>query len=89
MEIKNITKADLFADKYSKLVKGRNPIEFRRPTFAEANKMSKRELCIYIGLFGLRLRPIDSSLDNANYWLKNKTKEEILNTFENEFIHQD
>lgn len=51
--------------------------------------MSKRELCIHIGLFGLRLRPIDSSLDNVNYWLKNKTKEEILNAFKDEFMQKD
>ena len=47
MEIKNITKADLFSDKYCKLGKGRNSIEFRCPTFSEAKNMSKRELCIY------------------------------------------
>ena len=87
MEMKSITRKELLA--YCKLLKGGKAIEFTRPTFAEANKMSKRELCIYIGLFGLRLRPIDGSLDNANYWLKDKTKEEILEVFRHEFIHKD
>ncbi len=87
MEMKSITRKDLLA--YCKLSKGGKTIEFTRPTFSEANKMSKRELCVYIGLFGLRLRPIDGSLDNANYWLKNKTKEEILETFRHEFRQKD
>nr|DAX44864.1 MAG TPA: hypothetical protein [Caudoviricetes sp.] len=51
--------------------------------------MSKRELCVYIGLFGLRLRPIDGSLDNANCWLKYNTKKEILDTFKHEFRQKD
>lgn len=87
MAMKSITRKELLA--YCKLLKGGKAIEFTRPTFAEANKMSKRELCIYIGLFGLRLRPIDGSLDNANYWLKDKTKEEILDVFRHEFIQKD
>lgn len=87
MEMKPIKRKELLA--YCKLLKGGKAIKYTRPTFAEANKMSKRELCIYIGLFGLRLRPIDGSLDNANYWLKNKTKENILEVFRHEFTQKD
>ena len=72
MEMKPITQKELLA--HCELVKGKKAIEFTRPTFSEAKKMSKRELCVYIGLFGLRLRPIDGSLDNANCWLKYNTK---------------
>lgn len=85
MEMKPITRKELLA--YCR--KSGKAIEYTRPTFSEANKMSKRELCIYIGLFGLRLRPIDGSLDNANYWLKNETKENILDVFRHEFRQKD
>lgn len=85
--MKTITRNDLFV--YCKQVEGKKAIEFIRPTFSDAKKMSKRELCVYIGLFGLRLRPIDGTLDNANYWLKNSTKKEILDTFKHEFRQKD
>lgn len=85
--MKNITIKELLA--HCKFLKGGKAVEYTRPTFAEANKMSKRELCIYVGLFGLRLRPIEGSLDNANYWLKNKTKENILESFRHEFRQKD
>ena len=85
MEIRSITSNDLFASKYCRLSKDGKAVEFTRPTFVEANKMAKRELCMIIALFGLRLRPLDGALENANSWLKNHTKKEILDTFKNEF----
>ena len=89
MEMKPITRKDLLAFKYCKIVEGGKGLEFKRPTFSEAENMSRRELCICIGLFGLRLRPIEGSLGNANYWLKNNTKEDILEKFRHEFREKD
>ena len=36
--------------------------------------------------FALRLRPVDGATENANYWLENHTKKEILKQFSHEFI---
>lgn len=89
MEVKPITRKELFACKCCKLSKDRKNIEIKRSTFEEAKKMNMRKLCILVGLFGLRLRPVDGSLGNANYWLNNQTKEELLDLFRNEFIQED
>lgn len=48
--------------------------------------MRIRTLCIYIGVCGLRLRPVDGATKNANYWLENHTKKEILEQFCHEFV---
>lgn len=49
-------------------------VERKRPTLEEVQRMRIRTLCIYIGVCGLRLRPVDGATDNANYWLENHTK---------------
>ena len=52
-------------------------IERKRPTWEEAKRMRIRTLCIYIGVCGLRLRPVDGATENANCWLENHTKKKF------------
>ena len=87
-----ITEKEVLKNRFIRIYKneyGQKMVERKRPTLEEAQRMRIRTLCIYIGICGLRLRPVDGATKNANYWLKNKTKEEILETFRYEFIQKD
>ena len=92
MEMKPITQKEVLKNRFIRIYKneyGQKMVKRKRPTLEEAQRMRIRTLCIYIGVCGLRLRPVDGATENANCWLKNKTKEEILETFRHEFIQKD
>lgn len=89
MEMKSITQKEVLKNRFIRIYKneyGKKMIERKRPTLEEAQRMRIRTLCIYIGVCGLRLRPVDGAIENANYWLGNHTKKEILEQFHNEFV---
>ena len=89
MEIKSITEKEVLKNRFIRIYKneyGKKMIERKRPTWEDAQRMRIRTLCIYIGVCGLRLRPVDGATKNANYWLGNHTKEEILKQFRHEFV---
>ena len=89
MEMKPITQKEVLKNRFIRIYKnkyGKKMIERKRPTCEEAQRMRIRTLCIYIGVCGLRLRPVDGATENANYWLENHTKKEILKQFSHEFV---
>lgn len=89
MEMKLITEKEVLKNRFIRIYKneyGQKMVERKRPTLEEAQRMRIRTLCIYIGVCGLRLRPVDGSTANANYWLENHTKKEILEQFCHEFV---
>lgn len=87
--MKSITEKEVLKNRFIRIYKneyGQKMVERKRPTLEEAQRMRIRTLCIYIGVCGLRLRPVDGATDNANYWLENHTKKEILKQFSHEFV---
>lgn len=89
MEMKPIKQNEVLKNRFIRIYKneyGKKMIERKRPTSEEAQRMRIRTLCIYIGVCGLRLRPVDGAIKNANYWLENHTKKEILEQFRHEFV---
>lgn len=56
------------------------------PPYKKAKNFDYRTLCIIIGVLGIRIRDLQGSVKNANYWLENRTKEEMLERFKDEFI---
>ena len=92
MEMKPLTQKEVLKNRFIRIYKneyGQKMVERKRPTLEEAQRMRIRTLCIYIGVCGLRLRPVDGATENANYWLENHTKKEILDTFKHEFRQKD
>lgn len=90
--MKSITQKEVLKNRFIRIYKneyGQKMVERKRPTLEEAQRMRIRTLCIYIGVCGLRLRPVDGATENAKYWLENYTKKEILHTFKHEFIQKD
>ena len=90
--MKPITEKEVLKNRFVRIYKneyGQKMVERKRPTLEEVQRMRIRTLCIYIGICGLRLRPVDGATENANYWLGNHTKKEILNAFKDEFMQKD
>lgn len=89
MEMKPITEKEVLKNRFIRIYKneyGQKMVERKRPLLKEAQRMRIRTLCVYIGVCGLRLRPVDGATANANYWLENHTKKEILKQFRHEFV---
>lgn len=89
MEMKPITEKEVLKNRFVRICKNeywQTMVERKRPTWEEAQRMRTRTLCIYIGVCGLRLRPVDGATANANYWLEDHTKKEILEQFRHEFV---
>lgn len=87
--MKFITQKEVLKNRFIRIYKnkyGQKMVERKRPTWEEAQRMRIRTLCIYIGVCSLRLRPVDGATENANYWLENHTKKEILKQFSHEFV---
>lgn len=62
MEMKPITQKEVLKNRFIRIYKneyGEKMVERKRPTWEEAQRMRIRTLCIYIGVCGLRLRPVD------------------------------
>lgn len=79
--MKAITKEETLNNRFCKFDKRTNQVTIKRLTREEAIKMRKRTLCIYIASSGLKLRSLEKATENANIWLNNHTKDEIINLF--------
>lgn len=78
--MKEITKEDLLENRFIKYSnKEKTRFYVIQPSREKAEKMLKHTLCIFIGVDSLRKRDINGAVKNANYFLKTKTKEDILN----------
>lgn len=83
MEMKPITEKEVLKNRFIRIYKneyGQKMVERKRPLLKEAQRMRIRTLCVYIGVCGLRLRPVDGATANANYWLENHTKKRNFRT---------
>ncbi|EFA98169.1 hypothetical protein HMPREF9019_0948 [Hoylesella timonensis CRIS 5C-B1] len=81
-----ITEEDILNNKSCKANENFTSVTIKRPTLKEAKETDYRTLCLLVGSLGLKFRPLKGSVENANYWLKNKTKEELLDLFKYEFV---
>lgn len=85
--IKPITEEEILNSRFCKVNETLTRVSVTRPTFEEARIMDYRTLCVLVGAFGLRIRPLAGSTENANYWLKGRNKDELLELFKDEFYN--
>lgn len=86
MEMKSITEEDVLNSKFCKIHESLMKITATIPPLKKAEMLDYRTLCVIVGILGLRVRCLPGSVKNANYWLKNHTKEELLDLFKDEFV---
>ena len=84
--ISPITEEDILNSRFCKVNDTLTRVTVIRPTYNEAKAMDYRTLCILVGAFGLRVRSLHGSTENANKWLQNRSKEELLDLFKDEFV---
>lgn len=77
--MREITNNDILENRFIKYTnKEKTRFQIIQPSREKAEKMLKHTLCIFIGVDTLRKRDINGAVKNANHFLKNKTKEDIL-----------
>lgn len=81
-----IKEEEVLNNKFCKANEALTSVTIKRPTLKEAKEADYRTLCLLIGSLGLKFRPLKGSVENANNWLKNRTKEELLDLFKYEFV---
>lgn len=81
-----ITEEEILNNTFCKANENFTSVTVKRPTLKKVKETDYRTLCLLVGSLGLRFRPLSGSVENANYWLKNKTKEELLDLFKYEFV---
>lgn len=79
--MKSITKEETLNNRFCKFNKRTNQVTIIRPTKEQAIKMRMRTLCLYIASSGLKFRSVEKATENANLWLNNHTKDEVINVF--------
>lgn len=79
--MKTITKKETLNNRFCKFDESTNQVTLTVPTKEQALKMRKRTLCLFIASSGLKFRDVEKATENANYWLTDKTKEEIIDLF--------
>lgn len=79
--MKTITKEETLNNRFCKYDEVNGRVTLTIPTKEQALKMRKRTLCLFIASSGLKFRDVEKATENANYWLTDKTKEEIINLF--------
>lgn len=84
--MKQITEEEILNSRFCKVNENLTRVTVTRPTYNEAKTMDYRTLCILVGAFGLRVRSLHGSTENANKWLQNRSKEELLDLFKDEFV---
>lgn len=85
MKHKVITEEQILNSRFCKVHESLTRIEATIPPYKEVEKLDYRTLCILVGVLGLRVRDLPGSVKNANYWLENHTKDEMLELFNDEF----
>lgn len=81
-----ITEEEILNNKFCKANETLTSVTIKRPTLNEAKDTDYRTLCLLVGSLGLRVRPLSGSVKNANCWLETGTKEELLDSFQYEFV---
>ncbi len=81
-----IKEEEVLNNKFCKANETHTSVTIKRPTLKEAKEADYRTLCLLVGSLGLKFRPLSGSVENANYWLKNKTKEELLDLFKYGYV---
>lgn len=81
-----ITEEEILNNTFCKANENFTSVTIKRPTLEEAKEIDYRTLCLLVGSLGLRFRPLPGSVENANCWLENRTKEELLDLFKYEFV---
>lgn len=90
MEVmKPITEEEILNSRFCKVNETLTRVSVARPTLEEAKVMDYRTLCVLVGAFGLRLRTLAGSTENANCWLNKGGKDELLELFKDEFSDVD
>lgn len=79
--MKTITKEETLNNRFCKYDEVNGRVTLTIPTKEQALKMRKRTLCLFIASSGLKFRDVEKATENANYWLTDKTKEELINLF--------
>lgn len=86
MDHKPITEEYVLDSRFCKVHENLIRITATIPPYNEAERFDYRTPCIIVGVLGLRVGDLPGSVRNANYWLENRTKEELLNLFKDEFV---